>query len=973
MLKSVSVSPSLSPHFKQLSGKTGPEWFATHDPVDQRLGSGGGSLHLLRETWRNQQTNAESPTRFVEWLKQEHGVLLHAGGQSRRLPAYAAEGKTLIPIPVFRWARGQRINQTLLDLQMPFLERTLQAVPLPSGHWLVASGDVLLHADSFPDQLPAADVIALGIWGDPEQATRHGVFFTPRNNPECLNFMLQKPDIDAIRAASREHYFLLDVGVWILGPRAIDVLLRCALDGSDPESGTLRDYDLYGQFGLSLGNQPKQPDNRISSLSTALIPLDGGIFYHFGSGADLIDSNLMLQNRVIDQRRISSSDIKPHPSLFVQNSIVAKGVLSEANARIWIENSHIGAGWHLSVNHVLTGIPENDWQLPLSSGQCLEIIPLKSGGIAIRPYGMQDPFRGSVGAPTTTYCGYPFVEWLAQRHLRLADLEISPQTDLQSAAIFPVFDDLPDANFMRWLLNGAADQLATIATPETQALARRQYLQCQRVSAEDISKLADLQQVQATRKLNLSRSLPILAANAQRSVFYQVDLEHLAPLYAATETPLPTQRPDARSQLFNYVHDAMFRAHVSRNRGDEVAAGTESARAFAALRTAMIQSAKDDPVKPSLDCLDDQIIWARSPVRLDLAGGWTDTPPYCFLNGGKVINLAVELNGQPPIQVFVKPRPEGGIKLRSIDLGVSQEIHDFNGLQSFAEIGSGFAIPKAALALCGFLPDFNADPHAQSLNDLLADFGCGIEISLLCAVPKGSGLGTSSILAATVLGALNEFCQLGWDTYAIAQRVLVLEQMLTSGGGWQDQFGGICRGLKYMETRPGLSQIPRIHWLDDHLFTDPSLQPNVLLYYTGITRTAKNVLAEIVRGMFLNSRQRLAILEKIGENATRLLEEIQQGDYAAMGASIRRSWQLNQALDSGTNTPEVEQIFTAIDPWLLGGKLLGAGGGGYLLLLAKDSSCAQRIKEFLQQNPPNERARFVTPSLSRTGLQVTRS
>ncbi|HKJ90330.1 MAG TPA: hypothetical protein VJ960_04310, partial [Oceanipulchritudo sp.] len=415
----------------------------------------------------------------------------------------------------------------------------------------------------------------------------------------------------------------------------------------------------------------------------------------------------------------------------------------------------------------------------------------------------------------------------------------------------------------------------------------------------------------------------------------------------------------------------MFRARVLRRRGGD--AEGETARAFGAFREALIESARNEPVRPVRDILDDQIVWARSPVRLDLAGGWTDTPPYCFLNGGKVLNLAVELNGQPPIQAFIRPRPEGGIKLRSIDLGVSEEVHSYEDLRTYAGIGSGFAIPKAALALCGFLPEFHAGKCPETLPGLLERFGSGIELSLLCAVPKGSGLGTSSILAATLLGALSELCQLGWDTYAIGQRVLVLEQMLTSGGGWQDQYGGICRGLKYLETRPGLEQAPKIHWMDDHLFSDPAYRPNILLYYTGITRVAKSVLGEIVEGMFLNSGHRLEVLGKISENAEALKESLQEGCYDELCAGVRRSWELNQALDPGTNTPEIAKLLEPLSGWIGGCKLLGAGGGGYLLILARDSLAAHRIKEHLRAKPPNPRARFVDLDVSRQGLQVTRS
>jgi galactokinase/mevalonate kinase-like predicted kinase len=88
----------------------------------------------------------------------------------------------------------------------------------------------------------------------------------------------------------------------------------------------------------------------------------------------------------------------------------------------------------------------------------------------------------------------------------------------------------------------------------------------------------------------------------------------------------------------------------------------------------MIDGMKDREVLPRLSVHSDQIVWGRSPVRIDLAGGWTDTPPYCLYAGGSVVNVAIELNGQPPLQVYVKPSAEYTVTLRSIDLGSVEKV-----------------------------------------------------------------------------------------------------------------------------------------------------------------------------------------------------------------------------------------------------------------------------------------------------------
>jgi galactokinase/mevalonate kinase-like predicted kinase len=420
------------------------------------------------------------------------------------------------------------------------------------------------------------------------------------------------------------------------------------------------------------------------------------------------------------------------------------------------------------------------------------------------------------------------------------------------------------------------------------------------------------------------------------------------------------------------VHDQMFRSAVLRHRQEP---GWEQfeAGAFARLREMIAHETRLSPACPRRNVMDDQIVWARSPIRFDLAGGWTDTPPYCIEHGGKVLNVAADLNGQPPIQVFAKLSDRPELVMRSIDLGVEERVRTYAELDTFARPDSPFALAKAAFALAGFLPRFHSQGGFVSLEQQLRAFGAGIEISLLAAVPKGSGLGTSSILAATVLAALGDLCGLGWDRNTLFTRTLALEQMLTTGGGWQDQAGAIFRGIKLIETAPGLAQKPAIRWLPHHLFDHEYANRSILLYYTGITRLAKNILAEIVRGLFLNSPSHLGIIADIGANADFASAAIQKCDYEMVMTAIRNSWTLNQRLDAGTNPPEVQQVLDGIRDDLGAVKLLGAGGGGYLLLFGKDETAAARIKHHLTSHPPNARARFVDFSLSETGLQLTRS
>ena len=851
MKKLLSVPPNVVDCFHELTGLSREEYFCTCDPIGHRLGSGGGTTWLLQQA--------------ADWLGGERSIILHAGGQSKRLPSYAVSGKILAPIPVFRWERGQRLSQTLLDLQLPLYERMMEAAP-KRLRTMIVSGDVYIRAAERIGAIPDADVVCYGLWLDASIAKDHGVFVSDRRTPNVLKMMLQKPSTERLSALLKDHFYLTDIGIWLLSDRALE-LLRKRSENSENSTFPLKEYDLYSEFGCALGTQPTIDDPELGALSVAIVPLPGGEFYHFGTSREMISSTLAIQNIVNDQREIMHHDRKPHPSIFTQNAVTHYQFTPE-NQNIWIENSFIGSRWRLTRDHVITGVPENDWEISLEPGECMDVVPVGEGDYEVRRYHIDDA-----------------------------------------------------------------------------------------VNSNEVAQRANLRRLFAQRNTFRQENWRAMARNWQHSVFYQLDLDDAAREFEKMKIELPPVLPDD-APLMTRIHDAMFRQ--------------ESTHAFSLLREGLTADVVAQKQQPRMSVYQDQIVWGRSPVRIDLAGGWTDTPPYCLMEGGSVVNIAIELNGQPPLQAYVRPSKEYRIVLRSIDLGASEVVETYEQLGDFMHVGSPFSIPKAALALAGFLPRFSAEVF-PSLKAQLEAFGGGIELTLLSAVPAGSGLGTSSILAATVLGAVSDFCSLAWDKNEIGRRTLVLEQLLTTGGGWQDQFGGVLGGVKLLETTRGFEQNPVVRWLPDDVFTQPEYQSCHLLYYTGVTRTAKKILAEIVRRMFLNQHEQLLMLRAMKAHALDMYEAIQRNDFAEMGRLVRKTWQQNQLIDSGTNPDAVRRITDLIDDLCLGYKLPGAGGGGYLYMVAKDPEAVARVKQIIQQSEQNPNARFVDMTLSKKGLQISRS
>ena len=946
MKKLLSLPPNLVEFFYDIEKADRDEWFCTSDPIGSKLGSGGGTAWLLEACKQHIAPDKD----FLEWLREEKRILLHAGGQSRRLPGYAPSRKILTPIPVFRWARGQRLEQNLLSLQLPLYEQIMEKAPA-SLRTLIASGDVYIRAGQPLQDIPDVDVVCYGLWVDPNLAKNHGVFVSSRSNPDKLDFMLQKPSVEELGKLMQTHLFLMDIGIWLLSDRAVDLLIKRSKKG-----GELSYYDMYSEFGLTLGEHPRIADEELNGLSVAILPLPGGEFYHYGTSRELISSTLAVQNLVNDQREIMHRKVKPHPAMFVQNADVAYRLTAD-NSEIWIENSCVGKEWNIRQQTIITGVPTNDWKLNVPSGVCIDVVPLGEAEYVARPYGFNDTFKGALTEERTIYQGISVREWLSCR--KVAVEEIDGAHDLQAARLFPVCSTIEELGLvMRWM----------ISEPELQE-GKEIWKRSRRLSADEISAYANLRRLAAQRDSFRVMNWPVLARNYERSVFYQLNLDDAAHEFAIHHLELPDALP-LSAPLMTRISDNMFRARVQQFSGKTY---TEyERRAFGLMREGLTAAALAKKQQPHLSVYSDQIVWGRSPVRIDLAGGWTDTPPYCLNEGGNVVNIAIELNGQPPLQVYVKPCKEYKIILRSIDLGAIETVTTYEELSDFMQVGSPFSIPKAALVLAGFQPEFSADVYV-TLEEQLKAFGSGIEITLLSAIPAGSGLGTSSILASTVLGAVSDFCGLKWDKNEICNRTLILEQLLTTGGGWQDQYGGVLRGVKLLQTHAGMEQSPLVRWLPDYLFTGSEYQKCHLLYYTGITRTAKGILAEIVRSMFLNSTEHLALLGSMKSHAFDLYEAIQRGNFDEMGRLVGKSWKQNQALDSGTNPASVEAIIRQIDDYCLGYKLPGAGGGGYLYMVAKDPEAAVKIRAILTQNPPNSCARFVDMTLSDKGLQVSRS
>jgi galactokinase/mevalonate kinase-like predicted kinase len=899
-----------------------------------------------------------------DWVRSGQRLVLHAGGESRRLPAYAGVGKALLPVPFAPEGQPLRFDQALSHFQVPSYRQVLREAGRDCA-LMVASGDVWLEFD--PLTLPSihSDIAGIGMRVAPEIAQHFGVFFVAKANssPACgqsgeqrISFFRQKPSPEEIYRHSTLYDTYVDTGLWLFSAAAVEFLFRrCGwqesnqrFSGNDDVPGYL---DLYTEVGTALGGDTRAPAaltrHGWRNLTRSVIPLDDARFFHVGSSRQLLESYEQLASRGVERQKVFS---------FATPSV---GAATQANLPVWVDCGGSGDAWELDGMNVVSGTALRGRRLRLRQEQCLEITPVGKGSFVVRPYHIDDPLRGTPNG-NGKICGQPAAVWLDRRGLASnnEDVFLTPIYPVVSANEvtqdlvdwFFAFEPSPEVTqFVR-----GKERLRACAIPGRIAFERYFGARSAGHTAVLLRLFSNCIDTGDTRVF--SQDFAAIAVQARRDRRLRAWLLAKSPALLAR-----LARPEHASRLL------MLMAAITRGRRST---GFER-EAHQRLQQGVITSDQVSKAQPRLALKDDQIVWGRSPVRFDLAGGWTDTPPYCLEQGGSVLNVAVLLNGQPPIQVFVRPLPEPVISLRSIDLGVSELVKSYGGLESFRDPRSGFSLPKAALAMAGFLPEFHAGRAAATLQQGLRRFGGGLEISLLSAVPKGSGLGTSSILAATILGALNRACSLNWDEVSLYNRVLGVEQLLTTGGGWQDQAGALFRGIKLVETSPGSAQTPSVRYLPQHLFGPAYANQTMLLYYTGITRLAKGILKEIVHDMFLGRFDTMQTLGFIRANSHALFAAVQQNDPAMLHRCIGRSWDLNKRLDPGTTTSKIDEILADCGNDLAAAKLLGAGGGGYMILCANNAEAGRRIRAKLEQNPPNSRARFIDFQVAEAGLEVT--
>jgi galactokinase/mevalonate kinase-like predicted kinase len=923
------------------------------DPPGGRVGSGGGTLWALGDLVADASPNSGGLV-----LGGKRALVIHAGGESRRLPAYVPEGKLFAPLPSASSCLAQPV---ILDHMLDLFFR----YPWRADELVVCSGDVVIDFETELLDLPDEGLCGFAAADSFERGSRHGVFaFDPVSGSVRDYFQKASPCLleREARIEGRDAC-AVDLGIVSFRGPALEALAALR----EKWAGTGRRFDLYLELLASclapldfesylarVAAGTTLPRSDLEELYALFHPcglagvlVHDSAFLHFGSAAEYPAACVELRE---EGHRpfyaLSAEELVPEATETLVRFSCADVEIEARGKGCYAENCR-GLRARLEGGNMLVGVRDLSLSEPLPAGICIDERRAYESDRVMRSYRLvyhvSDSFKPVSSLAEARFCGMRMGDWLVERGLAPEDIGASAQGpfDLYAAALFPEAAD-------------AARLAGYWRKPADAAAWRDWFLSSSRVSIRCANETSSAEERDEERRQLRAQ---LLASALGKGGFFAVPAKDVA---ACIPFGLDAEALRGRYKLTDDPLLKAYRGATLRAIANDSGSDAERIDIRFAPRSGEAQ------LSPKVKL--DQIVWARSPARLDIAGGWTDTPPYTNRYGGVVVNLAVDLNGQSPIQAFVRRTQEPRIRLHSIDLGQSETIESVSALRAYRDPSSSFALPKAALALLGVgggLPD------EASLVPSLEAAGGGLELSLLCAIPKGSGLGTSSILAGTILGALERFFGVPTTQESLFLQVLEVEQMLTTGGGWQDQIGGLAGGVKYIESKPGLKPRPSIHQLDPWAFEDPASAELMTLYYTGVTRLAKNILKEVVdrvNGMeraYLFTHGRLAALAKDARDAISLR------DLVWLGGIVDESFRENKLIHASTTNSEIDAMVEATRPYCRGMKLLGAGGGGFALFMSPDRRAAEALRETLARDFEDERARLVDFGLNKRGLQVT--
>lgn len=956
------------------------------DPEGKRVGSGGATFHVLKYLAEQGIGIRENAAEKSAEALPEHGeedlsaifrgkriLVIHSGGDSKRVPQYSVCGKLFSPVP--RELPDGRAS-TLFDEFM--ISMAGVAGRIPEG-MLVLSGDVLLLFNPLQIDAQFHGAAAISMKESVSVGKEHGVFLN--NGSDMVGRFLHKQPEEALRqlgAVNDKECVDLDTGAVLLDAELLGALFGLISTGGCVDDEKYARFvndrariSFYGDFLYPLatdstldqyyreaaeGEQNQELHEcrtqiwqALHGFSLKLICLSPAKFIHFGTTGELLE--LMTSGvddyEFLDWKRqvLSVAETQNVCDAAMYHSVVEQAEL--LGEGVYIEYSSIAADTFVGAGSIVSNLQLAGVQVP--ENVVLHGIAPKGGGYVVRVYAVRDNPKGTL-AENTAFLNTTLGGLL--RALRIDAGTLWQDRDqgkngedctLWTASLYPVCGTMEEAvSSALFLCRAAAGEEYTAKEREQWLLARRLSL-CESFCTADVSAIPKWQE-QLKDEIIVRKYLH--AVRERRDYRERLQIFGESGLNEARFSMLLACAEEASfSERIRIYYD--LSRGLRREPDAEIKGYDDSlleSMCFDTIRDEIFrESRKMLPKHTQLNIVQNEVSVAL-PVRVNWGGGWTDTPPQCNEQGGVVLNAAISLNGVLPVQVHMRRLDELCIVFESEDLGARGEAHSVGEIRDCHNPYDFFALHKAALIACGIVPmEGTAD-----LREILQRLGGGIYLSTQVAgVPKGSGLGTSSILSAACVKAVFEFLGRQISDEAVYETVSCMEQIMSTGGGWQDQVGGLTGGIKFITTKPGLHQQIEVSYVTMPEEAKKELQERFALIYTGQRRLARNLLRDVIGNYIGGRKESVEALYEMKRVAAMMRFELEEGNIDGFAALFNRHWELSKKLDAGSTNTCIEQIFLACEDLIDGRFIAGAGGGGFIQVILKKNVTKEQLEERL--------------------------
>ncbi len=320
------------------------------------------------------------------------------------------------------------------------------------------------------------------------------------------------------------------------------------------------------------------------------------------------------------------------------------------------------------------------------------------------------------------------------------------------------------------------------------------------------------------------------------------------------------------------------------------------------------------------------IVRSKAPFRLGLAGGGTDVSPYSDEFGGAILNATVNLYAHTTLI----PRTDGKIIIRATDLAKEIRLDATSELEITGELDLQKGVYNR------IVKTFSMEPLS-------------FELTTRMDAPSGSGLGTSSTLVVSILGAFIEWLQLDLSEYEIARLAFSIEREdLNMAGGKQDQYAAVFGGINFLEF--GANNQVQVHPLSISKALVNELEVNLLLFYTKTSRESSKIIEIQSQNVQTKQAKPIQAMHLLKEQAFAMKQALVDGDLKAIGQILNTSWHHKKMMADGISNSIIDTIYnTAMQAGAVGGKISGAGGGGFMIFYVNDpdrSSVVDQLNAF---------------------------